>query len=170
MRELNSRKATRLKTHDYSEAGYYFITMCVKDKHEMLGTVVGSDDLGAPLIRLSEYGAIAAEYISQIEFHYDVSVDKYVIMPNHIHMLIQIKNGVPGSSRPTMLIPAIIAALKKMVTKRIGFDMWQGSYHDHIIRNETEYQRIWKYIDENPLNWKEDCYFNAQHSSSAKSR
>ncbi len=160
MKELTARKNMRLSGCDYSQNGAYFLTICVKDKHEMLGRIgVGSDDLGAPHAILSEYGTIVEKYILQIEDHYNVALEKYVIMPNHIHMIIRVKDGVPRSSRPTMLIPTIIAALKKMINKSIGFSMWQRSYHDHIIRNEADYQRIWAYIDENPARLTEDCYY-----------
>jgi len=68
------------------------------------------------------------------------------------------ESGVPGASRPTMLIPVIISALKKKTTKKIGFSIWQTSYHDHIIRNDDEYLEKWNYIDQNPSNWLEDIY------------
>lgn len=104
MKELTARKNMRLGDYDYSQNGAYLITICVRDKHEMLG-VVGSDDLGAPCVILSEYGTIVEEYLLQIEDHYNVTLEKYIIMPNHVHMIIRVKDGVPGSSRPTMLIP-----------------------------------------------------------------
>ena len=160
MQNLSQRKTIRLKDFDYGQNGGYFLTLCIKNRCELLGKInVGSDDPGAPLVAFSEYGKIVDNYINKIENHYGVSVDKYVIMPNHIHMIIIVKDSVPGSSRPTMLIPNIIAALKKMTTKEIGFDLWQTSYHDHIIRNEEEYWKIWKYIDENPAKWEEDKYY-----------
>ncbi|MCL2344177.1 MAG: hypothetical protein FWC62_09860, partial [Firmicutes bacterium] len=68
-------------------------------------------------------------------------------------------DGAPRASRPTnALIPSIVAIIKKKTNKAAGFDMWQDSYHDHIIRDEGEYQRIWQYIDENPARWTEDEY------------
>ena len=182
-KELPIRKHPRLKGYDYSSSGAYFITLCVKDKREMLGQIVGRDDLGTPRCRdncnptwlrktfnisymqLSKHGEIAERYLEGIEPHYKhkgVVVDKYTIMPNHVHIIIIINNnnGAPGSSRPaSALIPNILAAFKKMTNKEFGFKMWQDSYHDHIIRNEVQYQKIWQYIDENPLKWHEDCYY-----------
>ncbi len=164
------RKHPRLKQYDYSSDGAYFITVCVKDKREMLGEItVGRDDLGTPYLELSEYGVIVRKYIDRIESHYkDVSLDKYVVMPNHIHLIIIInKSGLfspadsaPESSRPTALIPTIIAALKKLTNREFGFDMWQTSYYDRIIRNEKEYLKIWQYIDDNPARWVEDEYYS----------
>lgn len=118
MKELRKRKHIRLKSYDYSQNGAYFVTVCVKDKHEILGEIVGSADLGAPQMKLSDYGCIVQKYILSIEPHYDdARIDKYVIMLNHIHMVIVVDqdsminqsvgvsgpisgaNGVPGSSR-----------------------------------------------------------------------
>ena len=92
-----------------------------------------------------------------------VVVDKYCIMPNHIHIIFAVsvgKDGAPGSSRPTTaLIPKIMSAYKKYTNKEFGFDMWQDRYHDHIIRDKEDYHRIWQYINENPVKWAEDRYF-----------
>lgn len=163
MRELPQRKSIRLRGYNYSSNGAYFITICVKDKHKVLGEIVGRDTLGAPFMRLSEYGGIVNKEIEEMSTHYNgVVVDKFVVMPNHVHIIVSIgRDGAPGVSRPTTaLIPTIVAALKMKTNRAIGFSIWQASYHDHIIRNIEEYQRIWKYIDENPSHWVEDCYYN----------
>jgi len=82
-------------------------------------------------------------------------------MPNHIHMIVAINSGrlVIAPTQATPNLSTIIKQFKTAVTKQIGFSLWQKSYHDHIIRNEDEYQRIWQYIDENPARWDEDEYF-----------
>ena len=161
MRELPARKNVRLKKYNYSQEGAYFITICVKDRHEMLGRVVGRDALGAPFVQISEYGEIIRKEIEKTHLYYtNVVVEKFIIMPNHVHMIVSVsgeteihgQNGAPGASRPTTaLIPRIVTMLKKKTNKTYGFDMWQTSYHDRIIRNESEYQKIWQYIDENPV-------------------
>jgi len=164
-KELSKRKIIRLLGYDYSSAGYYFITMCVKNGHEMLGEIVGHDDSAChPFVELTEHGIISDKYIKTIESHYaNVFVDKYCIMPNHIHIIIAVsggQDGAPGSSRPTTaLIPRIISAYKKFTNKEFGFDMWQDRYHDIIIRNEESYKDIWRYIDENPIKWRNDRYY-----------
>jgi len=126
------------------------------------------DDVGiAPYIELSEYGKIADKHINKINaINNIISIDKYVIMPNHIHMIIFIRNpetssigksGAMRTSRPTSAsIPSIMRSFKTMITKEIGFSLWQTTYHDHIIRDEADYQRTWQYIDENPAKWAED--------------
>jgi len=111
---------------------------------------------------LSEYGEFIYGEIEKIPvYYYGVTVPKSVVMPNHVHMILMVaRDGAPGASRPTTaLIPTIVTALKKKMNTRFGFNIWQTSYHDHIIRDEAEYRRIWQYIDENPAEWVEDEYF-----------
>ena len=167
-RELPVRKNIRLKEYDYSSAGYYFVTMCVKGRHEMLGKIVGDAPLRVPHCELSEYGIFVNEQIQKIDRIYPhVLVDKYVIMPNHVHMITVVQNRTSvaedgtrrGASPTKATVPQIIQSLKSMTTKQSGFNMWQRSYHDHIIRDEIEYQRIWQYIDENPQKWMEDDHY-----------
>lgn len=106
--EQKRRKATRLKGFDYSQNGAYFITICVKDMKCVLAEIVGADDLGSPLIFLTDYGTIAEKNIVKMNSIYDnIAVDNYIIMPNHIHLLVSISNeksatyGAPRSSPPT---------------------------------------------------------------------
>ena len=78
-------------------------------------------------------------------------------MPNHIHMIVNI---IPDSDdRGRSSLQQVIRNIKSFVTKKIGHSIWQARFHDHIIRNEAEYQQIWKYIDENPIKWQDDCYY-----------
>ncbi len=90
--ELPKRKPTRLKEYDYSSPGAYFVTICTKDRKQLLSKfIVGDGVLDVPQNVLTRYGKIADKYISQMSHFYDnISVDNYVIMPNHIHLLIQI--------------------------------------------------------------------------------
>jgi len=160
MKDLPTRKNIRLKDYNYSQAGYYFVTICIKDRCELLGQIVGDAALGVPRIELSDVGQNVKKHIENIDQHSNVTLDKYVIMPNHLHLLICVNNGTPKAASPTnAIIPKIVNALKGLTSKKFGETMWQRSYHDHIIRNEDEYHRIWKYIDENPVLWQEDCYY-----------
>lgn len=178
MKELPKRKHPRLKGYNYSRSGAYFITFCVKGGHELLGEIVGRDTLGAPTaiilpyIKLSEYGNIIHKEIEDTYLYYsNISVNKFVVMTNHVHIIAIINNGdgvpraltgVPRASRPTATIPSFISVLKKKTNKAVGFNIWQDSYHDRIIRNEDEYKRIWQYIDENPAKWYEDRYYKKE--------
>ena len=166
-KELPVRKNIRLKEYDYSSAGAYFLTVCVKDGHCILWEQ--EPNVGANRVRpwLSNIGNIVENEIIKIDGAYEnASVDKFVIMPNHIHMIIFIKNndcdlGIDnhGRTRFAPTISRIIKQTKGLITKRIGYSIWQRSFYDHIIRDEAEYQRIWQYIDENPARWVEDEYY-----------
>jgi len=169
--ELPTRKHPRLKEYDYNSAGGYFLTICVEDMRKLLGEVVGRYDSGAPYVQLSKYGLVAQKYLEQIELSYqNVFVDKYVVMPNHIHILIRISQdiitpingGAPRSSRPTSMISRILTAFKKLTNKEFRFNMWQDSFHDHIIRNEEDYLKYLQYIENNPAKWTEDKYYKKE--------
>ena len=134
--------------YDYSSAGWYFVTICTKEKEYLLGTVVGADVLISPQVQLSEFGQAVEEVIASMP-----SIDKYVIMPNHVHMIIQIDDGFdlrrdgtapPPSSRPTSLSDRV-RIFKTLVTKEIGHSIFQTSFHDRIIRNKAEYQNFVSY-------------------------
>ena len=159
--ELPKRKPTRLKGYDYSAPGAYFITICVKGRKQLLSKIiVGDDAYIVPKNSLSEIGLICDKYINNIDNKYEnVIVDKYVIMPNHIHLIIFLY-GTMRASSPTKNIETIIRSFKTMVTKEIGYSVWQRSYHDHIIRDEKDYQKIWEYIETNPIKWELDCFYN----------
>ena len=134
----------------------------MKDRHEMLGTVdVGDAPPRVSFVQLSEYGLFVDAQIRKISHIYQsVCVDKYVVMPNHVHILVTVSDGTRRGASPTKAqIPQIVQSLKSMTTKQFGFKMWQRSYHDHIIRNDSEFLHIWEYIDNNPALWREDVYF-----------
>ena len=145
---LPQRKNIRLRNYNYATLGMYFITICIQDRIEILGRIRDKK------IKLTEQGIIAQNYLESIEVVYDgIKTDEYIIMPNHIHMIIEI-NSPTGIS-----IPRIIKQYKEKVTKQIGYSIWQKSYYEHVIRNEKEYYKIKQYIQNNVINWEEDKYF-----------
>lgn len=159
---LPIRKDIRLKDHDYSQNGTYFITVCVKDRHNLLWKSNVGATFGRPhkLTPLSDIGKIIDSEIDKIRSVYDnVLIDKYVIMPNHIHMIILLKGDETGRPKVAPTISRIMQQFKGSITKQVGFSIWQKLFYDHIICNEEEYRKIWKYIDANPLKWQDDCYF-----------
>ena len=141
------RKNPRLKNFNYASPNYYFVTICCKEKRCIFGRPDG----------LSRFGRIAEAAMREINMHFpEVTADKWVIMPNHVHAIIVL----PGNS---IQLSTVIGLYKSSVTKRIhqlksGMDVWQSSYHDHVIRNQTDYVRIWEYIDTNPVRWLDDCF------------
>lgn len=175
-----SRKHLRLSQYDYGQAGGYFITICTERKARTLcsiGTVspaglssagagrpihlssVGAGHPAGPVVELTEIGLAVDALIRGIPQAYPtVHVEKYVVMPNHIHLLLQIaQTGPAGCPAPT--IPKIVGALKSMSVRRVGSPLWQRGYYDHVIRDQTDYLRIWNYIDTNPAKWAEDEYY-----------
>ena len=139
--------------------GAYFITICTKDKKCILSKIVGDDAHIVPQNKLSRTGEICLKYIRNINNVYEnATVDKYVIMPNHIHMIITI-HGTMKASSPTINTENIIRSFKTMVTKELGNSIFQRSFHDHIIRNDEDYKKVSEYIGTNVLRWESDCFY-----------
>jgi len=165
-KELPVRKKIRLDGYDYSQAGVYHITICVEDGHEMLGRVVGDAVLCVPFVELTETGEIVRTYLEKMNTVIkNAFLEKYIIMPNHVHLLIELKlieleHGTQRTASPTKaVIPRIVHGMKSVVTKQIGYSIWQRSYHERIIRNPKEYRIKWQYIENNPAKWAEDDCF-----------
>lgn len=178
--KLPERKTIRLKDYDYSSSGAYFITICAFEKrnyfwHESNRNVSIEPDyylqepivcppLGANIdcfqpkeIELSRYGKIVVEAIKRITVVYPaISIDCYVIMPNHVHIMLFI--GQSGSGRPMVAptISRVINQMKGYASKCAGTTIWQKSFHDHVIRNREDYDEHVRYVCENPLCWRED--------------
>ncbi len=150
---LPKRKDNRLKGFDYSSCGTYFLTICAKDRRNYFGCIVGAP-IGRPLCELSEYGKIVDESINNIEKIYTgIRLDKYVIMPDHVHLLLTILPDKCGRPMGAPTIPTVVNQFKGYVTKRIGFSVWQKLYYDHVIRDDEDYNTKWEYIENNPMAW-----------------
>ncbi|MCL2797900.1 MAG: transposase [Firmicutes bacterium] len=196
---LPKRKNIRLNAYDYSEAGYYFVTICTESRKTILGRVVdsetastglpsGSDydtpvgvavlgdpyvwnvgdpwgySVGMPYTKLSQYGEITKNNIIYIKDNMEgVDIDCFCIMPNHAHLIIQISTpmlGSPGTATPTgKSLSEIINGFKGVITRRIGKNIFQRNYYEHIIRDEWDLHETRKYILENPLKRTLDKYF-----------
>lgn len=152
---MNTRKIIRLQNYDYSTNGAYFITICTKDKRKIFWD---NADLQDSTYKLSTYGIIVEKAIKNIPKHYPmINVDNYVIMPNHIHIILMIDNIGKQMDVPTISI--VINQLKGYVSKIIGHSIWQSRFNDHVIRNEADYLKHLEYIENNPLKWELDDYF-----------
>ena len=167
------RKQIRLPASVY-EAGWYFVTICTKDRENLLSVIkqnVGADDSVRPYgasagfhVSLTEIGKIVEECLVLLNNENEgIRLDKYVIMPNHVHAVIQLEGSTGGQSRPPL--QRVMQRFKSITTRRcwvLGRNViWQRSFYDHVIRNEQEYLRVWQYIDDNPANWAEDEYYTA---------
>lgn len=176
MQELKQRKPTRLKNYDYSENGYYFVTICSKNRENIFGKYqcpVGADGRRPDIkIKLNEFGLIVEEELKNSEIiRTEIKLDNYVIMPNHIHAIIIIQRNLTGGqpAAPTdninqkQTLSSFVAGFKSIVTKRInvlpntpGTPVWKRSFYDHIIRTDRSLQAIREYIANNPENWEND--------------
>ena len=161
--DLPQRRTNRLDYYDYSQNGAYFITICTQDRKKVLSKIaVGTPLPGCPqepAVKLLPHGKIADKYIQQMNAFYEyVSVEKYVIMPDHIHLLLRIHNpnGHPGTGVPTQrtsVAARFVGTLKRFCNKEYGENIWQSRYYDHVIRNRKDYDEIWQYIENNPKKW-----------------
>lgn len=151
--EFENRKSARIDGYDYSTPNYYFVTICTHNRRCIFGKPAN----------LNIYGKLAEECLLRIpKFYPTIKVDKFVVMPNHVHAIIIVEAGNGEQNRSNLTM--VIGQYKMSVTKRIrrmNVDerVWQRSFHDHIIRNQRGYQKIWEYIDNNPLKWEEDCFY-----------
>ncbi len=149
------RKEIRLGNYDYSTCGVYFITICTKQKKPLFWDNVGAT-CGRPEneYQLSDCGIIVENEIALLSSVYEsVRVDKYIVMPDHIHMLVSIVPDEFGRPQVAPTISRVVQQFKGAITKKVGFSLWQKGYYDHIIRGQQDYDEIWQYIDENPLRW-----------------
>lgn len=145
------RKAIRLAEYDYSTPGYYFVTICSRGKANLFWA---SGKLVNDHPTLTPSGKIVRQCIQAIPLlHSTVRLDQFSIMPNHIHLILEITS--PGG----ITISNVIAQLKRKATILIGTPIWQRNYYDHVIRSEADYQRIWTYVVNNHWKWREDCYY-----------
>lgn len=171
MNKYPERKQTRLTNYDYSNNGWYFITICSYNRSNIFGEY--NKNVGAALVSarnnniiLSIIGKFIDDQWNNIPDQYkNIELDQYIIMPNHIHGILIIDNRAQTSSAPT--ISQIIRSFKSKCTNeylnylkqnniQMTVDIWQRSFRDHIIRDEKSLHKIREYIRANPLTWDKD--------------
>lgn len=142
------RKKLRLNGFDYSTNGAYFITLCTKNKKCILSSIVKSGYYSYPKVQLTKIGNTVKKYLDNIP-----GITYYVIMPNHIHLIVE-KENITNS-----VLSNDIRSFKTLVTKKVGFQIWQRGFYDNIIRNNYDYNIRLQYIYDNPIKWCEDKYY-----------
>ena len=158
---MKLRKRLRLKEFDYSTAGYYFVTICTKDKKHWFGRVENED------MKLSSIGKIAKECWKEIPQHFkNVELGVYIIMPNHIHGILVVRSGIVRDAhvrpvRDKMLISKAIHGFKSSTTRIVRKEInktfsWHRSFYDRVIRSEHELNNIRRYMTNNVLKWEMD--------------
>ena len=155
--EHKNRKYPRLKGYNYSLPGYYYVTIHNERNASLLSNVLPGNNHCRAAIQLTQIGEIAMEQLLLLEQRYPyVKIDKYVIMPTHIHIIIRLHEG----SMPRQGLTEIVGAYKSLTTRAInmtrntlGEKQFQRSFYETVIRSEAAYQSCWTYIDENPDKW-----------------
>ena len=160
--ELHRRRSIRLKAYDYTQPGAYFVTTVTRGRRSVLGGIVNGEML------LNSTGRLAAGAWEWLATQYPyVELDRYVVMPNHLHGIIVITGTRRGDSRiaPAMRKPLgrLIGAFKTAATKKVNLaqntsnqPLWQRNYYEHVIRSEAELDLVREYIINNPLRWETD--------------
>jgi putative transposase len=172
--EVHYRRSIRLRGYDYSQSGLYFVTICIQNHECRLGAIIGEN------IQLTVGGWIVYQSWFEIPQHFpNVQLDEFVVMPNHIHVIIVINDNnyvrrkeeeggeeKEGGETPPLRKPTlgqIVAYYKYRTTKIInelddtqGSRLWQRNYYEHIIRDEKELFATRQYIANNPINWAKD--------------
>ncbi len=165
--KLPKRKNIRLRDVDYSAPGAYFITICTKDRSQMLSNIVGAiHESPAENVKLTQCGEIVDKYISLAQTRFNIEINHYVIMPNHVHCILEIIPNDLWAIRESPLqsrsvVSQVVGFIKANSSKEIhkinpDLDVWQRGFYDHIIRDKHDYEEILKYIYENPLKWEDD--------------
>ncbi len=157
--DLPSRKQNRLECFDYGEKGCYFVTLCTYNRQPLfeIEAAVGNDLCVVP----SKQNQIIHNWIKETENKYkNVRFDKYVIMHDHLHFIINITEQHAGCSLPdimkffkTMTTNEYIKGVKNRDLPPFKNKIWQKSYYDHVIRNQEDYNETWEYIENNPKKW-----------------
>ena len=161
-----TRRSIRLKEYDYSRPGLYFVTIVTHQRRCLFGEVVGGK------VQLNSVGTIVSEIWSDLPNRFpNVSVDMFVVMPNHIHVILNVgaqfiaPSDTPRSRQGAMncapTLGEIIRTFKAVSTHKIRQSEnrsfgWQRNYYEHVIRNEQSLNRIRQYILDNPLKWELD--------------
>lgn len=149
---LPTRKKTRLSGFDYASAGAYFVTICISERQPILWDNPDCFVTCADEIQLNHIGKTIQDAIREIPVRYPhIQVEKYCIMPDHVHLLLIFLPDEDGRQIAAPTLSGVVGHLKRWVSMQLGFSIWQKSFHDHVIRDEAGYREVWQYIDENPI-------------------
>lgn len=165
--ERPNRKYNRMREYDYGAEGAYFVTVCTQNRAQLFDMELQVKNGWNTVQRLDE-GAISEKtnqiihkWIGKTQNKYpNIVIDTYVVMPDHLHLIITIKEQRAGASLPdvmgffkTMTTNEYIRGVKEGVLPPFEGKLWQKSYYDHVIRNQRDYIAVWEYIENNPANW-----------------
>ncbi len=176
---MHHRRSLRLKHYDYAKAEYYFITICTQNREHLFGKIVD----GVMVLN------VAGEMIQTLWFDMmndfpNIALHEFVIMPNHIHFIVEIVGAplvgaldtenmvdIHDKRAPTRGAPTVgdvVGSFKSLTTNQyikmvknntlppFNKRIWQRNYHEHVIRDDVDYDRIATYIINNPMTWEDD--------------
>jgi REP element-mobilizing transposase RayT len=139
---VHRRRAPRIQGFDYTAAGTYFVTVCAATRGAVFGEV--TEDA---VVRLNRVGRCVEQTIQTLPRHHDVVVDRAVVMPDHVHVILTL----PGGGRS---LPTIVGMFKAAASRESGVrGLWQRGFHDHVIRDDRDLERVRAYVDTNPMRW-----------------
>ncbi len=161
------RRSIRLPGYDYAQSGAYFVTMVTYQRECAFGRIMAGQML------VNEIGAVVREeWLRSAEIRGEIALGEYVIMPNHVHGIVIIRDvGAHGhaplpvrtSQRPARSLGSFVAGYKAAATRRInvirgtpGHPVWQRNYYERVIRGDADLNHIRQYIADNPAYWEED--------------
>lgn len=158
---VHNRHTIRLRGYDYSQDGYYFVTICTHEREWLFGEIIDGQ------MKLSSVGDVVNQVWRLLPSRFDIELNQFQIMPNHVHGIIVLTGNSMGREDRAPTLGQILAYFKYESTKQINCrggvfppqtfnKIWQRNYYEHIIRNEKEYWAIRKYIIDNPKNWDND--------------
>jgi len=178
--DIHHRRSIRLKGYDYSNAGYYYVTICTQDRLHLFGGIADGEMI------LNDAGKMIKYQWQQLICRFEnIELHEFVIMPNHFHGIIELVGvplvGTPNPGQPQGIAPTVcfaptlgdvIGAFKSLTTNdyilnvthnnwpRFNKKIWQRNYYEHIIRDEKSFYKISEYIRTNPLLWQDDKYYD----------
>lgn len=183
--EQPKRRSQRLQNFDYSQNGAYFITICTQNRENIFGKIENSTVVHSPM---GEIACREIDVTNEKRKHQGITVEKYVVMPNHVHMMISIVVSRLDVTQPRVndfsqsiskSLSVIVGGYKSAVTRHIRewckicngdtashvpTTIWQPKFYDHVIRGQEDYDNIWNYIDTNPLKWELDRFYEKEGS------
>ncbi|MBE5792348.1 MAG: hypothetical protein E7322_09370 [Clostridiales bacterium] len=171
-KEMPKRKPLRIKNYDYNTPDACFITFCTHNRKNTLAKLVGAIH-ESPEMQLTEEGRIVDPIINSISERIPGAIDRYVIMPNHVHLLIRLYGDCKGAEKSASdenrrsFLSKVVGYIKMNASKEIrkrnrNTEVWRRGYHDHVIRNQQDYDMIYKYIVNNPKQWELDRLYSIE--------
>ena len=159
--QSQERKNNRISTYDYGTPNCYSVTICTYQKKKLFGEIIVGKLVNS--LKLSEFGVTVQQEIKQVEEVFaGTTIENFVVMPNHLHILITITDEASCN------LSNIVAYIKSKATKRLAKEfnyrekVWQGSFYDHIVTSQTDYLNEWQYIQNNPQNWQSDRFYDSR--------